>query len=386
MSPNHNLNPALAGLQESVTLALNAAAKELQRKGVDVVNLTAGELEETTPLFVQKAVESKLQENRYTPSLGFEQLRIGIARSIAKEYAWEIRASQVAVTAGAKQALFEAFQVILRPGDEVIILTPSWVSYEHQVCLAGGVPIFCPLDTNFDLDIEAIRARISAKTRAIILNSPHNPTGALFSRERLSELGNMTRQLPIYWVVDDIYRTLVFNAHYESPAHFISDKKYLVLVNGFSKSHALTGWRIGYAVADPEIIAAIGVFQSHTSGNPSLPSQYAALAALDLAEFTAGVVDALKEKRDLAARILNTIPDISFVLPEGAFYFFIDVGRIEKDAVVFCKTLLEEAHVALVPGNAFHAPGHVRLSFTGPKEILSEGLKRLKEFIASYRT
>ncbi|MBI4135788.1 aminotransferase class I/II-fold pyridoxal phosphate-dependent enzyme [Candidatus Uhrbacteria bacterium] len=386
MASLHNLNPILVGLKESVTLALNAQAKELQRKGVDVINLTAGELEEITPLFIQKVVKSKLRENRYAPPLGFEQLRSRIAGYISKEYAWDATSSEVAVTAGAKQALFEAFQVIVRKKDEVIIPTPSWVSYEHQVRLAGGVPVFCPLDPTFDLDVEAICKRISPKTRAIILNSPHNPTGAIFSTARLTELGRVVSHLPIYWIVDDIYRTLVFDSHYISPARYISEKKYLVLVNGFSKSHALTGWRIGYMVADPDIIRAVGIYQSHTSGNAALSSQYAAQAALDNVAFTADVLRSLRKKRDFAARLLKTIPNISFVIPKGAFYFFINIGAIEKDAAVFCEAFLKEAHVALIPGNAFHGPGHVRLSFTGSNADLGEGVKRLKKFIVSYRT
>ena len=374
------LNSKIFKLKESATLALNAAAKALQQRGIDVINLTAGELEVKTPTLIQQVVKNHLYEDRYTPVLGFPELRTEIAKYCTREYRFTVIPSQVGVTAGAKQALYEALRVIIRSGDEVLIPIPGWVSYEEQVRLAGGKPVFCPLDEHFDLDMSEIKKRISRRTKAIILNSPHNPTGAVFSKEHLRQLAHRLNNKSIFWIVDDIYSTLTFNRYYQSPAHFVPDKNYLILVNGFSKSHALTGWRIGYVVAHPEIIRAIGAFQSHTSGNPSLPAQHAGFAALKSYGFTRRMCGALRRNRDFAARELSRISNISFTLPQGAFYFFIDIRKIERDAVKFCQKFLEEKHVALVPGDAFGASGYVRLSFTAPRAALTKGLHRLGEF------
>lgn len=378
------LNSNISKLSESMTLRLNAEAKALQARGIRVVNLTAGELDFETPRFIQRNVGKKLSFNKYTPALGSDDLRKQIAASVKKEYRWNVDAKNVAVTAGAKQALFELFQVILEPGDEVIIPTPSWISYEHQVALAGGRPVFVSLGERFDLDVLAIERKLSRKTKAIILNSPHNPTGAVFSKRSLVNLVRLLEKKHVFFVVDDIYRKLIFSRGACSPAQCVANRDWLILVNGFSKSHALTGWRIGYVIAHPEIIRGIGAFQSHTSGNASVISQQAAIECLTRPETPRDFVRVLQRRRTLVLRELRKIRGLRFQVPQGAFYFFLDISSVEKDSERFCERLLSREHVALVLGEAFHAQGFVRLSFAAKERTLQNACIRLKRFIDSY--
>ncbi len=352
---------------ESRTLALNAVAESLKKNGIKMINLTAGELDFETPPEIQKAVAKELGKNKYTPTLGLPELRENIAKHVSARSRWRVTAKNVAVTAGGKQGLFQIFQLILKKGDEVIIPTPAWVSYEEQVRLAGGRPVFAPMG----------KISISRKTRAVVINSPQNPTGKVLSKKDLREKSAALREKGVWVVSDEIYSELVFDDTKKDPASRVLDKKNLIVVGGFSKSHALTGWRVGYVVGPEEVIRAMGAFQSHASGNASLMGQYAALAALHHPEIPKKFVEVLRKRREIALREIEKIPKIRCVPPDGAFYCFLDIRKIEKSGERFCGRLLRDHRVAAVPGEAFRVPGHIRISFAASEENIKEGIKRI---------
>lgn len=374
-----DLNPKNKLITESLTVKLNSLANKLLAEGKNIVNLTAGELDFPTPLFVQTEIKKKVALNKYTPTLGIPSLRSAIAKQICKDYKWKVASTNVAVTSGSKQALFESMFAILKKGDEVIVPTPDWVTYRQQIVLNDAVPVMVPLDKKFDLDVEKIKKAISKKTKAIILNSPNNPTGSIYTTSALLKLKKILKNKPIYVIVDDIYSKLFYDTAYKSPALFAPQKKYLILINSFSKSQALTGWRIGYAVANGRIIEAINSLQSHTTGNAPLLSQIAAQKILESGDKTDAFVKILKKRRDLADTLLSTIPNISYHVPKGAFYYFINVSRIEKNTTKFCKDLIK-AGLALVPGEAFGSSGFVRLSFSASTPKIIEGINIFKKF------
>lgn len=375
------LSKRLANLEESVTLALNAKVKALQASGQVVYNLTAGEPDQNTPIYIQKDVAKALDQNKYTASAGLPALRSAIASSARDFYGakW-VTAENVVVTAGVKPALFASFQALLDPGDEVIIPTPSWVSYRHLMELAGGVVVEVPLRANFDLDTEAIAKKIRRKTKIILINSPHNPTGAVFSAKEIAKLAKAVKNKPIFILSDDIYARLVYGNDYSPITTHPFNKDWLIIVNGFSKSQALTGWRIGYLIAPPTLATAATQLLSHVFGNAPLPGQIAALSALKRGDQPPMLKD-LTRRRDLVSKALAKIPRIKFTRPGGAFYFFIDVRQLTHNTRAWCEKLLEQKGVALVPGEAFGLPGFVRLSFAASDKTIVDGLKNLREFI-----
>ncbi len=378
-----NLNPKTKLVTESLTLKLNALALELASEGKSIVNLTAGELDFPTPLYIQKEVKNNVHLNKYTPVGGLPSLREAVTRLVGKDYKWKITSANIAITAGGKQALFESMFAILKKGDEVIVLSPDWVTYRYQIILNDAIPVIVPLNKKFDLDVEKIRKTISKRTKAIILTSPNNPTGTIYSKTSLLKLQKILENKSIYLIVDDTYSKIIYDKSYISPAFFAPQKEYLILINSFSKSAALTGWRIGYVVAISKIVEAIIAFQSHTTGNASLLSQIAAQKIIKQGDKTEKFVKILKKRRDMTDTLLSAIPKISYELPKGAFYYFIDVSKIEKDTVKFCKRLLEEG-LALIPGEAFGCPGFVRLSFSASTSKLVKGIKIFKKFCQKY--
>jgi aspartate aminotransferase len=266
----------------------------------------------------------------------------------------------------------------LNPGDEVILPTPAWVSYKYIIELAGGTVVEARLDDNFDLDIANIEAAITDKTKVIIINSPNNPTGSIYSPDSLQKLSGLLAGTDIAVLADDMYTKLVFDENFEPVTKF--DFKNLVISSGFSKSQALTGWRIGYVIADDGLIKAMAKLQSHLLGNVSNLSQYAAIAGLEHND-EPPMYDELKSNCDIVVESLQNTDKIKFARPAGAFYAFIDIRDITENSLQWCEKLLDEKGVALVPGEAFFAPGYVRLSFTTDRKTLEEGLEKIKEFI-----
>lgn len=380
LMPEIVLSSKIGRLEESATLALNARVKQLALEGKTVYNLTAGEPDNTTPEYVIRGVIPYLDQNKYAPVPGIPALRDSIAAHCRDFYSAEwIESKNIVVTAGAKPALFALMQTLLNPGDEVIILTPAWVSYQHMIELAGGVVIAVPLTDDFDINVVAVSQSLTSRTKAIIINAPNNPTGAIFSGTVLRSLAELLNEKGIFVISDDLYTKLVYGPFTPITAYgFRADR--LLLVNGFSKSQALTGWRIGYIVVPEPIAVAATKILGHTSGNTSLPSQFAAFAALEHKD-EPPMLESLRMRRDIVAHELDKIPQVSYALPAGAFYFFVDIRNISSDSVRWCKQLLEETGVAVVPGDAFFSPGWVRISFATDEETLRTALELMHKFI-----
>jgi aspartate aminotransferase len=368
-------------MSESATLALNAKAKQMQSEGRTVYNLTAGELASDTPEYIQNFVAGKLNLNKYTPVAGMPELRQQIADSAREFYGLDwIQTVNVVVTGGAKPALYASLLATINPGDEVVVPVPAWGTYIHLIELVGGKAVEVPLTDDFDLNPLAIKAAITPNTRAIIINSPQNPTGAVFSENAVRKLAEMLKKTDIAVISDDIYAKLVYDEFFLVPkAGF--DK--LVIINGFSKSQALTGWRIGYMVADANVAQAATTLLSHINSNAAAPSQEAALAALEHNDQPPqATLDSLKKQRQLVCEALDQIGSIKYHKPGGAFYVFLDLRSIANNSAQWCEQLLNETGVALVPGEAFSSPGFARLSFVNEEKVLVSALELIRGFAA----
>ena len=376
------LNPLVDQIEESETIKINSLAQALRKQGKPVFNLAIGELDFETPKFLQQKLKSALKLNKYTPPVGLMELRHAIAVNMAKRYRFDITAGNVACSSGAKQAIFFALKAIVQTGEEVIVPTPAWVSYKQAIVLAGGKPVFVPLNAKmWDLDAAAVLRGVTRKTKAVILNSPHNPTGKVFSGRQLSILAKNLVKRNIFIISDDIYNGLIFNGPYHHVSEFLPQKDRLIMINGFSKSYALTGWRMGFAVAHERVIENMNKIQSHASGNPAVLSQHAALLCLKNKTQPRIFARELAKRRRVAQELLKDIPGLAFVPPEGAFYIFLDIRRFERDSKKFCERLLQRYGVLLASGEAFEAPGFVRLSFAASPKVLQQGIRRLKAFV-----
>jgi aspartate aminotransferase len=372
----------MGGLSESTTLALNARAKQMAADGKTIYNLTAGELASDTPEYIQSAVAKTLRLNKYTPVAGLPELRQAIAADARKWYGLDwIEPANIVVTGGAKPALYASLLAIINPGDEVIVPVPAWVSYNDLIELAGGVVVPVPLTEDFDLDPTAIMAKLTPRTKAVVINSPHNPTGAVFSKAALHKLAKSLRGSGVTAIADDIYSKLVYEAGFTLVPTCGFDR--VIIINGFSKSQALTGWRIGYVIAPKAVAEAVTSLLSHITGNAAVPSQQAALAAMAAHDQPPPeTIKTLKRQRLLVYRALQAIPGLKIHLPSGAFYFFIDLRGITDDSAKWCEDLLAETGVALVPGEAFSVPGFARLTFVANEEILTKALQLIRNFVA----
>jgi len=385
-------------LQPSATIAVDARAKALVAQGVDIVNLTAGEPDFDTMPAARAGGIAAIEQGftRYTPVPGIAELREAIAKKLKDDNGLEYKAAQVVVSNGAKQSIYNALMVLLDPGDEVVIPTPAWVSYPEMVKLAGGVPVMVDTQPNqYRLDAKALAAAITPRTKVIVLNNPSNPTGVVYSDAELRMVAGLAASNDLYVISDEIYEKLTYGAEFISIASLgpeILDRT--VTVNGFSKAYAMTGWRMGYAAANPEIAEAMSSFQSQCTSGASSITQKAALAALkgDQAPVEAMRVQFDRRRRYVAGR-LEPMPGIHLDgMPEGAFYIFprVDelygkqVAGIEIDGSVrFAEALLERSRVAVVPGLPFGSDRHIRISYACSLETLTEGMDRFEAFARS---
>ncbi len=371
----------MSGVSESATMALNARAKQLAAEGKTIYNLTAGELATDTPEYIQTAVAQKLHLNKYTPVGGLADLRKAIAEQAREFYGlpW-IKAENVVVTAASKPALYASLMALADKGDEVILPLPAWVSHAELIKLVGATVVPVPLTDQFDLDPEAILAKVSPRTKAVILNSPHNPTGAVFSEAALKRLAKGLKGSHVTVISDDMYAKLLYDKNF-MPVPSAGFER-IVIVNGFSKSQALTGWRIGYAIAHTAIADAIMNVLGHVTGNAPMPSQQAALAIMEQGDIPpAEISKTLKRQRQLVDSALKHVPGLKYRLPGGAFYFFLDLRSITDDSLAWCERLLAGTGVALVPGEAFGTPGFARLSFVTDEATLRKALDLIGEFV-----
>ncbi|HCT5241189.1 TPA: pyridoxal phosphate-dependent aminotransferase [Enterococcus faecalis] len=393
-----NVSNRAQQLTPSVTLAAAAKAKALKAKGVDVLSLTVGEPDFVTPKNIQKAAIASIEDGRasyYTPSGGIPELKQAIVSYVEREYQLRYQPKQVIVTDGAKYALYLLFQAILNVGDEVIIPVPYWVSYGEQVKLAEGKPVFVSStqEQSFKVSVAQLEAVRTDKTKAIILNSPSNPTGVIYTEEELRQIGEWAVAHNILIIADDIYGRLVYNGHRFTPIATISEaiRQQTIIINGVSKTYAMTGWRIGFAVGDEKIIQAMTQLASQSTSNPVAVSQYAAIEALT------GEQSTVEDMRQAFEKRLNHIypkvaalPGVSLIKPEGAFYLFPNVKKTLEicgydNVTNWVEDLLQEAHVALVTGEGFGAPEHVRLSYATDLMTLEKAIERMNDFIEKKR-
>ncbi|WP_417637786.1 pyridoxal phosphate-dependent aminotransferase [Enterococcus faecalis] len=393
-----NVSNRAQQLTPSVTLAAAAKAKALKAKGVDVLSLTVGEPDFVTPKNIQKAAIASIEDGRasyYTPSGGIPELKQAIVSYVEREYQLRYQPKQVIVTDGAKYALYLLFQAILNVGDEVIIPVPYWVSYGEQVKLAEGKPVFVSStqEQSFKVSVAQLEAVRTDKTKAIILNSPSNPTGVIYKEEELRQIGEWAVAHNILIIADDIYGRLVYNGHRFTPIATISEaiRQQTIIINGVSKTYAMTGWRIGFAVGDEKIIQAMTQLASQSTSNPVAVSQYAAIEALT------GEQSVVEDMRQSFEKRLNHIypkvaalPGVSLIKPEGAFYLFPNVKKTLEicgydNVTNWVEDLLQEAHVALVTGEGFGAPEHVRMSYATDLMTLEKAIERMNDFIEKKR-
>ena len=393
-----NVSNRAQQLTPSVTLAAAAKAKALKAKGVDVLSLTVGEPDFVTPKNIQKAAIASIEDGRasyYTPSGGIPELKQAIVSYVEREYQLCYQPKQVIVTDGAKYALYLLFQAILNVGDEVIIPVPYWVSYGEQVKLAEGKPVFVSStqEQSFKVSVAQLEAVRTDKTKAIILNSPSNPTGVIYTEEELRQIGEWAVAHDILIIADDIYGRLVYNGHRFTPIATISEaiRQQTIIINGVSKTYAMTGWRIGFAVGDEKIIQAMTQLASQSTSNPVAVSQYAAIEALT------GEQSTVEDMRQAFEKRLNHIypkvaalPGVSLIKPEGAFYLFPNVKKTLEicgydNVTNWVEDLLQEAHVALVTGEGFGAPEHVRMSYASDLMTLEKAIERMNDFIEKKR-
>lgn len=388
----------LQAIKPSPTLALNAKAKALAAQGVDVVGLAAGEPDFDTPEYIKQAAIDAMRAGftKYTATAGIPELRAAICEKFQRDNQLTYTPDQVVVTAGGKHALFNLFLALLNEGDEVIILAPYWVSYPEMVLLAGGKPVILETreEDGFAPDPEAIRRALTPRTRALIINSPSNPSGAVLSRQALEGIADAVRGHDCLIVSDDMYEKLLYEGQFLNIANVAPDLfPRLVVTNGMSKAYAMTGWRLGYAAGPKPLIAAMQMIQDQSTSNASSIVQKAGLAALQGPEDTIRTMVAeYRVRRDLFVDGLNAIPGIHCRKPEGAFYVLPNMrallgrtykGRKLESSVQISEILLDDFRVAAVPGSPFGAEGYVRMSFVTSREVLQKGLVRLREFVSS---
>lgn len=379
------------------TSKMRNIANDLKAAGVNVINFAAGELDFDTSDIVKNAAIASIGcgQNKYTPTIGAQELRRSIAEHVTRNYGVGYVAEQVAVTAGAKQALFNAAMVLLNPGDEVIIPQPYWVTFPTQVEIAGGTPVF--VDTkkhNYSLQAESVKAATTDSTKMIILNTPNNPTGVIYDQAELLEIAKFAHERGIWVVFDECYADLVRSAkqHHNIVSLYEPIKERTLIINSFSKSFALTGWRIGYICGPEKIIKAIANLQGHTTSNPSSIAQFAVYSALQQGneDFISQVNEELDQRLKRAMAIVPTIEDVTCPNPDGAFYIFLDIGKkLGKhyqgqqitNVGMLSELLLSEARVAVVPGDAFGDPTAIRMSYAISTEDVVEGFTRVRDLL-----
>lgn len=391
------ISAKVAAIEPSATLSLDARAAEMRRQGIDVISFGVGEPDFDTPAHVKEAAKEALDRGhtKYTPCAGIPELRQAIAAKLKRDNGLEYTPSQIIVCAGAKQALFNAIMALFGPGDEVIVPAPYWVTYPEQVKLAGATPVAVKTreEDGFRLTPELLRAHLTPRTRGLILNDPANPSGAAYSDRELADLGRVCLEAGLWVISDEVYECLVYDGvrHYSLPQLLPALYERTVVVNAVSKSHAMTGWRLGYAAGPGEVISAMDALQSHVTGNANSIAQRAALAALSGSqESVRQMAEEFARRRDLMVEGLNRLPGMRCLPPRGAFYAFAHVegiygrevgGEVVSSDQQLAGLFLDKARVAVVPGSAFGYPGYLRFSFAASREKIQAGLSRLERWL-----
>ncbi|MFH1247767.1 MAG: pyridoxal phosphate-dependent aminotransferase [Candidatus Omnitrophota bacterium] len=390
MRINTRLAQRLNKINASSTLAITSKAKKLKSEGKAVINFAAGEPDFDTPqeikAFAIEAINSGF--TKYTPSTGTLELKEAISGKFKKDNNLDYGPSQIVVSCGAKHSIFNTLFVTVNPGDEVLIPSPFWVSYPEIVNLCQGIPKFIKtsLENSFKAHIQDLEKHLSAKTKVLILNSPCNPTGAVYTKNELKDIADLCVKKNILVISDEIYEKITYDnlTHY-SIASFNKDIYNLtVTINGLSKSHSMTGWRIGYLGGPADIVEAISRLQDHTTSNPASISQKAALKALSLPqESTKNMAVEFEKRRNYILKRLANNKIISFCRPQGAFYIFCDISKSKMDSGTFSSRLLDETLVAVIPGESFGRDDYIRMSFATSSKDIEEGINRIENWLTN---
>ena len=390
-----SLSERVLAISPSVTLAIDTKAKKLRQEGMDVIGFSAGEPDFCTPEYINDAGKFAIDAGitRYTPVAGTMDLRMKICDKFYRDNGVTYNPAEIIVSNGAKQVLFIALSALLNPGDEVLI--PCWLSYPEMVRMAGGVPILVPgqEENGFIVTADMLREHVTEKTKALILNSPNNPNGSVLSYDQMRAIADLAVECGFYIISDEIYEKLIYDEekHY-CVASFNEDiKRQSIIVNGVSKSYAMTGWRIGYAAGPQHIIAAMCSFQSHASSNANSIAQYAAATALSCGDkYIKSMITEYDVRRRLMHRLINEIDCLSSKLPKGAFYIMMNItkilgkkyrGQIIDSSTKFAELLLNDKRVAVVPALAFGDDRYVRLSYATSRANIVEGMRRIAAFV-----
>ena len=387
-----------AAIAPSATLAISAKAKQMKAEGIDVVNFGVGEPDFATPENVKEAGIQAIRDNKtkYTPAAGVLELRKAVCKRMKEDLDLDYEPSQVVVASGAKHSVYLALMVCCDPGDEVVVAAPYWLSYAEMIRMAGAVPVEvrAQASANFKITAEQLEAAITDKTKMFMLNSPSNPTGMVYTREELEALAAVCEKHGIYVLADDIYCNLVYDGIEYTSIASVSPamKEQCIVVNGVSKSYAMTGWRVGYTLSNTTVAKAMASYASHSTGAPATMAQWAAIEAL---EGDQSSVEAMRqqfeERRNHLVERMNQIEGVSCIKPQGAFYVMMDMsgfvgktmyGHVIQDDADFAALFLEKALVATVPCAAFAAPNYLRWSYATSMENIDKGLDRLEKFIA----
>ena len=380
----------MENLSPSVTMAITALARELKAQGKDILSFSAGEPDFDTPEIIKQAAIKAINDGqtKYTAVEGIIATKQAIINKLKKDHNLDYKLDNILISNGAKHSLFNLFQVLVEEGDEVIIPAPYWVTYPEQVKFSDGVPVFIDTDdsTEFKITPEQLKAVITPKTKVLLLNTPSNPTGSVYTREELTALGKVLEGTDIIVLSDEMYEKIIYNGKKFTAAAEVSEDmfKRTVTINGLSKAVAMTGWRFGYlASPDVKLVKALTKLQGQVTSNINTMTQYAAIPALE------GDADAdiemmraaFEERKNIVVKSFNEIKGLSTIDPDGAFYAFVNIKDVTNDSMKFCADLLEQKGVALVPGLAFGTEGYVRFSFATDLATIQEGIKRIKEFV-----
>lgn len=388
--PHLKLAQRVMRVNPSMTLAISAQAKAMTADGLDVCSFSAGEPDFDTPDHIKAAAKHALDmgKTRYGPAAGEPALRQAIADKLGRDNGLSYAPENIIVTNGGKHSLYGLIMALIEPGDEVIIPAPYWVSYPEMVQLAGGTPVIvnATAETGYRITPEQLRQAITAKTKLFVLNSPCNPTGMVYSPEEIKALAEVVVAADIWVVSDEIYEKILYDGATHLSIGAVSPEafKRTIISNGFAKAYSMTGWRIGYLAGPEELIQAVTTIQSHATSNVCTFAQYGAIAALEKSqECVETMRQAFAQRRQAIVDRVRAMPGISCGEPRGAFYLYIDISDLGMPSLDFCKKLLEEKHVAIIPGIAFGTEGTARISYAADLDTILRGMDRLETFVRS---
>ncbi|AXH10091.1 aspartate aminotransferase [Malaciobacter halophilus] len=380
----------MENLSPSVTMAITALGRELKAQGRDILSFSAGEPDFDTPDVIKNAAIKAIKDGhtKYTAVEGITETKQAIINKLKRDHGLEYSLEHIVISNGAKHSLFNLFQILLDKGDEVIIPAPYWVTYPEQVKFSDGVPVFIETDdsSKFKITATQLKEAITPKTKALVLNMPANPTGAVYSKKELEEIGKVLEGTDILVLSDEMYEKIIYDGGNFTAAAQISQDMFerTITINGLSKAVAMTGWRFGY-IATPkiEIVKTMIKLQGQVTSNVNSVTQYAAIPALEgeADENIEAMRKEFEKRRDIAVKAFNSIKGVSCIAPKGAFYLFVNIKEVTNNSIKFCEQLLEEEGVAVVPGLAFGTEGYFRFSFATDLESIEKGIQRIKNFI-----